>query len=165
MEMGVFIQVCPRFDHRIIEVMLITTWTKSAPAGFLASAVIIITLPSASNPNSKSSNKAVGRRKLSLKNLRRIDFIGVGFLLAASALLVFAFESAGINYGWNSVTIIATLVLGCVLFIGFIMWEIWLQQRPVQIPEPVFPPRILKSRLMVSMFAYVPETDPLRPMK
>lgn len=165
MEMGVSIQVSPRFYHQFITVMLITTCTKSAPAGFLASAVITITLPSASNVNAKLSNIEIGRRKLSFENLRRIDYIGVGFLLAASAFLVFAFESAGINYRWNSVTIIVTLVLGCVLFIGFIIWEIRLQQRAVQIPEPVFPPRILNSRLMASMFACVPEIDPFHPIR
>lgn len=140
----------------LITVVLIPMWTKSAPAGFLASAVIIFTLPSASNPNSPLSAKEAGREKLSLENLRRIDYIGVGLLLAASILLVFAFESAGIDYGWNSVTIIVTLILGFAIFMGFIIWEIWLQQRPDQISEPIFPPRILKSRLMASMFAYVP---------
>lgn len=159
MEMGVSIQVCHLFDPRIMIVVLITTWTISAPAGFLASVVIIFTLPSASDLYLKVSNKKVGRRKLSLENLRRIDYIGVGLLLAASILLVFAVESAGIDYGWSSVTIIATLVLGGVLSIAFISWELWLQQRPVQIPEPIFPPRILKSRLMASMFAYVVEID------
>ncbi|GAM42007.1 efflux pump antibiotic resistance protein [Talaromyces pinophilus] len=128
-------------------------WTKSAPAGLLASAVIIFTLPSASNSNSQLSTKLAGLKKLSFNNLRRIDYVGVGLLLAASILLVFAFESAGIEYGWNSVTIIVTLILGFAIFMGFIIWEIWLQQRPDQIPEPIFPPRILKSRLMASMFA------------
>lgn len=130
---------------------------SSAPAGFLASAVIIFTLPSASNPHSHLSNREIGRRKLSVENLRRIDYIGVALLLSASILVVFAFESAGIDYGWNSVTIKVTLIFGFALFVGFIILEIWLQQRPDQIPEPIFPPRILKSRLMMSMFAYVPE--------
>jgi hypothetical protein len=142
----------------LITILLIPMWTKSAPAGLLASAVIIFTLPSASNPNSQLSTKVAGLKKLSFNNLRRIDYVGVGLLLAASILLVFAFESAGIEYGWNSVTIIVTLILGFAIFMGFIIWEIWLQQRPDQIPEPIFPPRILKSRLMASMFAYVPDS-------
>lgn len=142
----------PTFDNSCADLDV----DESAPAGFLASAVIIFTLPSASNPNSQLPNKEVGRKKLSLENLRRIDYIGVGLLLAASVLLVFAFESAGIDYEWNSATIIVTLILGFSIFVGFIIWEIWLQQRPDQIPEPIFPPRILKSRLMASMLTYVP---------
>jgi predicted membrane channel-forming protein YqfA (hemolysin III family) len=97
----------------------------------------------------------VGQRKLSINNLRRIDYIGVALLLAASILLVFAFESAGIDYSWNNVTIIVTLILGLTIFFAFIVWETWLQQRQDQKTEPIFPPRILKSRIMVSMFACV----------
>ncbi|QGA21607.1 hypothetical protein EYB26_009318 [Talaromyces marneffei] len=125
----------------------------NAPAGFLASAVIIFTLPSTSNPGSQLSTKETSQQKLSLKNLRRIDYIGVALLLAASILLVFAFESAGIQYGWNSITIIVTLIFGFAIFFSFIIWEMWLQKRQDHFSEPIFPPQILKSRITASMFA------------
>lgn len=138
-------------------VVLIFLLMSSAPAGFLASAVIIFTLPSTSNPGSQLSTKETSQQKLSLKNLRRIDYIGVALLLAASILLVFAFESAGIQYGWNSITIIVTLIFGFAIFFSFIIWEMWLQKRQDHFSEPIFPPQILKSRITASMFAYVPK--------
>ncbi|EED14417.1 efflux pump antibiotic resistance protein, putative [Talaromyces stipitatus ATCC 10500] len=113
----------------------------------------IFTLPSSSNKASQPSDGEVGRRRLSSQNLRRIDNIGVVLLLAASILLVFAFENAGIQHAWGSPTIIVTLVLGFAIFFGFITWEVWLQRRQDQITEPIFPPRILESRIMASMFA------------
>lgn len=76
-------------------------------------------------------------------------------MLAWSTLFVYAFESAGNDNSWGSVTIIVTIVAGAVVFTAFVVWECWLQQRQNNTVEPIFPPRILKSRVMASMFAYV----------
>lgn len=74
-------------------------------------------------------------------------------LLAASILLVYAFESGGTQSTWGSVVVIVTLITGAVLLVAFILWEWRLQnQQPAKV-EGVFPPRILQKRIMAAMFA------------
>jgi hypothetical protein len=96
---------------------------------------------------------AISRRKLSWSNLQRIDGLGVAMLLASSTLFVYAFESAGNNDEWDSVSIIVTIIIGAFLFAAFVLWECWLQRRQHKKVEPIFPPRILRSRVVASMFA------------
>jgi uncharacterized membrane protein YdbT with pleckstrin-like domain len=93
------------------------------------------------------------RHKLSPTNLQRVDSVGAMVLLAASTLLVYAFESGGTQFTWSSAVVIVTLIVGAILFVAFVTWEWWLQnQQPARV-EPVFPPRILRNRIMVAMFA------------
>lgn len=153
MEMDIPVQV-RETEPLIIHVQSLIR-PQSAPAGFIAIVIIGFTLPSTSVQYTDSTWLKIGRQKFSLINLRRIDYIGVALLVAASILLVFAFESAGVDYAWDSAAIIVTLILGFFLFAAFIAWECWLQRREHGIVEPIFPPRILRSRLMASMFAYV----------
>jgi hypothetical protein len=75
-------------------------------------------------------------------------------MLASSVLLIFALEEGGARYSWNSAAIIASLVVAMACGIAFAGWELWIDsERSVQ--EPVFPPRILKDRVLVALLLYV----------
>ncbi|QKX63091.1 uncharacterized protein TRUGW13939_10259 [Talaromyces rugulosus] len=87
------------------------------------------------------------------KYILRVDSVGVMLLLAASTLLVYAFESGGTQFTWTSAVVIVTLIVGTILFVAFMIWEWWLQNQQSARVEPVFPPRILRNRIMVAMFA------------
>jgi hypothetical protein len=71
-------------------------------------------------------------------------------LLASSVLLVFALEEGGNRYPWNSAAIIAPLVLAIIAAIVLACWEVLLEKKG-SVQEPVFPPSILKDRLLTAM--------------
>ena len=62
------------------------------------------------------------RRSISFK-LKKIDYFGIVFFLAAWICIIFALVSGGSEYAWGSGLIIALLVVGVVLFGLFILTE------------------------------------------
>lgn len=92
------------------------------------------------------------RTKFSKSTLARVDLPGAFLLLVASVLLVFALEEGGSRYPWDSAAVIASLVLSGIAWIAFVVWEIWLETSP-SIQEPIFPMRLLKSRVVAGMMA------------
>ncbi|KAI1775503.1 hypothetical protein F4818DRAFT_51465 [Hypoxylon cercidicola] len=98
--------------------------------------------PNLDNPTVRMSF----RTKISRSSLRRLDIIGAVLLLFSSALIVFAFEEAGSRYSWMSPAILSIIVVGGVLFVGFVVWE-KLVDRPRSTQESIFPLRLMKDRL------------------
>lgn len=94
------------------------------------------------------------RTKISRSSLRRLDIIGAVLLLFSSALIVFAFEEAGSRYSWASPAILSTIVVGGVLFVGFVVWE-KLVDGPRSTQEPIFPLRLMKDRLFSALILSV----------
>ena len=121
----------------------------NAPGGAAATALLILFLPSSSTHHATTLKGRIGSL-FTRHSLRRIDTVGVFLLLAASILLVLAFEEGGTHYPWDSAMIIATIPIACVCWIAFAAWEHFLDiSKSVQ--EPVFPMRLLKSRIVVGM--------------
>ncbi|KAI1399819.1 drug resistance transporter EmrB/QacA subfamily [Hypoxylon fuscum] len=122
----------------------------SAPAGAVATGLIAFVMPShfpnLDNPTVRMSF----RTKIPRSSLRRLDIAGAVLLLFSSALIVFAFEEAGSHYPWVSPAILSTIVIGGVLFVGFIVWE-KLVDRPGSAQEPIFPLRLMKDRLFSAL--------------
>jgi hypothetical protein len=118
--------------------------------------IIALFLP-ASRADSASTFTARLRAKFSRETTRKVDVLGAVSLLAASVLLVFALESGGTLYHWNSGPIISTLVLSGVLWIVFIVWEVFLERKEAT-QEPIFPMGLLKIRQLASMMWCVAET-------
>ena len=87
---------------------------------------------------------------MSRQSLKRLDFIGAFFLLGSSVLIVFAFEEAGLRYAWDSAVILSTLIVGALLFGAFLAFEYLIEKRNYP-QEPVFPLRLLKSRMFVGL--------------
>lgn len=123
---------------------------NSAPAGVIATGLIAFVMP-AQFPNIDDSAGLMRfHSKISRASLRRLDIIGAILLLFSSALIVFAFEEAGSRYSWQSPTILSTIIVGGVLFIGFLGWE-KVADRPRATQEPIFPLRLMKNRLVSSL--------------
>lgn len=87
---------------------------------------------------------------VSEKAWRRVDFFGAFASLAASILLVFALEQAGVEYPWNSAAIIASLVLSGVGWVVFIGWERAVSIRN-SLCEPMFPWRLACNRFVLGL--------------
>ncbi|KAL0937740.1 MFS multidrug transporter [Colletotrichum truncatum] len=92
---------------------------------------------------------------LSLKALRKIDFIGMISLLSASVTLVFGIERGGARvYSWDHKAIISSFVVSGISWIVFICWEIHLNKTYCQLTdhrrcrhvEPVFTAKLARRR-------------------
>jgi hypothetical protein len=80
----------------------------SAPAGAVAILILVVFLPSTSTDTAMF---LLIWKRVPNRAWRRIDIVGAFILLAASVLVVFVLEEAGIRYAWNSAAIIASLTL------------------------------------------------------
>lgn len=94
------------------------------------------------------------RERFSRESAKRLDFIGAFLLLASSIMMVFAFEEAGVHYPWDGPIILSMLVLSVLLFAAFLAYEHFIG-RPTHPQEPVFPLRLLKSRMFVGLIMQV----------
>ncbi|KAL8335701.1 hypothetical protein RB601_008652 [Gaeumannomyces tritici] len=87
----------------------------------------------------------------SRRSLARLDLIGAFLFLAFSILLVFGFEQGGRRFPWQSAVIIASITLGAVLFLAFIVWERFAGASQGSTREPIFPLRLMKHRRFIGM--------------
>ncbi|EKM52155.1 uncharacterized protein PHACADRAFT_262666 [Phanerochaete carnosa HHB-10118-sp] len=75
--------------------------------------------------------------------VKRVDWLGVGLILASSTLIVLSLTWAGAEYAWDSAHVLVTLILGIFIGIGFVLWE-W------KGPQfPLLPLHIFKSSIVV----------------
>lgn len=121
----------------------------SAPAGAAATLLIVLLLP-LHFPHQNTNREISVRRMFSKASMKRLDIFGSCLILAASILLVFSLEEGGFQYAWNSVAIISTLTLSCLLWIAFVYWEDSIGGDH-KMQEPIFPLRLVKNRLIVGM--------------
>jgi hypothetical protein len=125
----------------------------SVPPGFIAAVIFIVFLPK-HFPAIKSSNSEAQAKTfyVSAKSIaERIDFLGALFLLGATAFLVSAFENASLRIPWQRPLVDVMLVLSGVLWVAFLAWE-WFVTRKDSMREPVFPWRLLESRISLGLF-------------
>ncbi|KAI1410315.1 drug resistance transporter EmrB/QacA subfamily [Hypoxylon sp. FL1857] len=122
----------------------------NAPAGVVATGLIAFVMPT-HFPNLEDPTVRMSfHGKVSRESLRRLDITGAVLLLSSSALVVFAFEEAGSRYSWKSPAILSTVILGGVLFVGFVVWE-KVVGRPRATQEPIFPLRLAKDRFFSAL--------------
>ena len=121
----------------------------------MATALVAFVMPN-HFPDIRRQGGSTGlRAKLSRASLARLDVVGAALLLVSTVLLVFAFEEAGSRYGWGSAGILSSLVIGAAVFVAFVGWEKFVG-RGNSTPEPVFPLRLMKSRIFAALIMYVP---------
>ncbi|MCJ1476102.1 hypothetical protein MMC13_004767 [Lambiella insularis] len=82
----------------------------------------------------------------------QVDWPGLTLSLAATILLVFALQSAGATYAWQSATIVAPLAVSGVCFVLFVIWQYTLSRFPNLGAPPVFPSRLVRQRVIVASF-------------
>ncbi|KAL3475256.1 major facilitator superfamily domain-containing protein [Aspergillus californicus] len=74
--------------------------------------------------------------------LRAIDFVGASLALAGTAVLLLGLTWGGGEYPWDSAHVIATLILGFVICVVFVLWQ-WKGAS-----YPLVPMHIFKSRIV-----------------
>ncbi|KAF7910155.1 hypothetical protein EAE99_011347 [Botrytis elliptica] len=113
-------------------------WIRSVPAGALSALAIVLYLP-AKFPNHErdETSKDFGFKSLFSTNVfKRVDLL--------------ALEEAGQLYDWKSAFVIALLTVSCIFWVGFVFWE-RLVSLESQTAEPVFPWRLMTSRIWIGM--------------
>ncbi|KAI0132948.1 drug resistance transporter EmrB/QacA subfamily [Xylariales sp. AK1849] len=131
----------------------------NAPAGAIATGLIAFLMPTHFPNHSNLSVQVSFQAKFSRISLSRLDLAGSVLLLASSVLIVFGFEEAGSRYSWASAAILSTLIIGGVLFLGFLLWE-HLIGRPSSVQEPIFPLRLMKDRVFAGLMLVAFFTGP-----
>jgi hypothetical protein len=111
--------------------------------------IIIFFLPSDMSTVEMNLFKRL-RSRFTMASFRRLDLLGVFFMLAGSILIVFALEEAGTRYPWGSAAIIGSLAVAFVSWGLFVGWELLIERRN-KAQEPIFPMRLLKSRVLTGM--------------
>ncbi|KAI8957048.1 MFS general substrate transporter [Daldinia sp. FL1419] len=85
--------------------------------------------------------KVEGDWKLKLK---AVDFLGILLTLAGVAVLMLGLTWGGSEYPWNSAAVIATLVIGFVLCVAFVLWQ-WRGPRYPLVPLHIFRSKIVNG--------------------
>jgi hypothetical protein len=122
------------------------------PVGVIAILALAFSIPNGFPRHNiaEPSQPILLENKFSKKNFKRIDVLGTFLLLAASILMVTAFEEAAHGRAWDSALVISFLVVSVVLWVIFALWE-----RRITLSgsfqEPVFPWRFLQSRVRIGM--------------
>ncbi|EJT71357.1 hypothetical protein GGTG_10616 [Gaeumannomyces tritici R3-111a-1] len=127
----------------------------SGPFGVVIFAMVALAMPT-NFPNhgsmlARPEEALHARVASSRRSLARLDLIGAFLFLAFSILLVFGFEQGGRRFPWQSAVIIASITLGAVLFLAFIVWERFAGASQGSTREPIFPLRLMKHRRFVGM--------------
>ncbi|KAG4435971.1 hypothetical protein IFR05_008552 [Cadophora sp. M221] len=88
-----------------------------------------------------------------LRPLKELDFFGAILVIAASVLLVFSFQQAGLNSNsWSHGIFIAPLVVGTLLWIVLFGWEVLVAKKWEASIATMFPLRLLKRRVFMGHY-------------
>jgi len=85
--------------------------------------------------------------------LKQLDFLGAGLVIAASVLVVFSFQEAGLRADvWNQAIFVAPLVVGVVLWFALFGWEVLAARKWESTLMTMFPLRLIKRRVFMGHF-------------
>lgn len=125
------------------------TDSSSAPAGGVLILLVIFIFPANATP-----------LQLSYKDLQRVDWTGSWLSLAAMTLLIFALQSGGSEYDWNSAPVVSTLVGVGTCLVLFLLYEAFLGRGSKDDQTlPLYPTRLFKNwRLNAALLLVCPRT-------
>lgn len=123
-----------------ITIILETLTQYSAPTSVVGMILFTLAWP-----------KNFRRDETTRRKFTQFDHVGSILLLAASVLVVFGLQEAGTGeYAWNSAVVIATLVVGCLCWIGLFAWEYLLYRFKRADIAATYPMHLFSDRIMVS---------------
>ncbi|KAI1340138.1 major facilitator superfamily domain-containing protein [Xylariaceae sp. FL0016] len=101
----------------------------------------------------------IGRKEAFTKRLATIDLGGQALFLFGFGLVTLAFTWAGASYAWDSIAVLASLIIGLVIVCGFLCYEYMMSPgqallaiRPFQ--KPMLPWKLLRDR-NISILLYI----------
>ncbi|KAL7629686.1 hypothetical protein AAE478_001209 [Parahypoxylon ruwenzoriense] len=85
---------------------------------------------------------------LERRSWKELDYLGSILLIAAAVLVVFAFQSVGVETDqWSKAIFIAPLVLGVASGLGLFLWSIFIERRWGDEMAAAIPMRLLRHRV------------------
>lgn len=88
-----------------------------------------------------------------LRSFKQLDFLGAGIVIAASVLVVFSFQEAGLRAeAWNNAIFIAPLVVGIILWFALFGWETLAARNWENWLMTMFPLRLVKQRVFMGHY-------------
>ncbi|KAH8654523.1 MFS multidrug transporter-like protein [Tricladium varicosporioides] len=82
------------------------------------------------------------------RSIKQLDFLGAALVIAASVLVVFSFQQAGIHHdSWKSALFIAPLIVGVLCYILLFIWELVVAKFWEDKLMTMFPIRLVKGRI------------------
>jgi hypothetical protein len=84
--------------------------------------------------------------KTKMQMLKHFDFVGLFLFTGSILIFLMGLSWGGGLFPWSSAHVIATIVIGAVTMISFILWEIY-----AKLEEPLLPVRILRHGRWVAI--------------
>lgn len=138
MALGILDQVC--LDHLAIYIpstFSLTDPSSSGPIGVASMVLFWLSWP---------TEEYLPR--LERRRWRDLDYLGSFLVIAASVLIVFAFQAAGTDTSlWGKALFIAPLVLGSLSIVALFFWEHYIERRWKGQMAAAIPLRLLRNRV------------------
>lgn len=97
--------------------------------------------------------KAHQIRHAERRSIKELDIFGAFLVIAASVLVVFAFQEAGLKpNSWNTALFIAPLLVGCFFWVALFGWEVIVAKYWEGHIATMFPLRLIKQRIFMGYF-------------
>lgn len=92
-------------------------------------------------------------RHAQLRPIKELDVFGAFLVIAASVLVVFAFQEAGLKpNSWNTALFIAPLVIGILCWVALLGWEVIVAKFWEGTIATMFPLRLIRRRVYMGHF-------------
>ncbi|KAH0831572.1 hypothetical protein AYO21_01776 [Fonsecaea monophora] len=78
------------------------------------------------------------RNRSKLQELKEIDYVGIFLFTAGMLLFIMGLSWGVVQYPWKSAHVLSTLVIGAVLVIAFVLYEIYMPLRRPIVPMHLF---------------------------
>jgi hypothetical protein len=85
--------------------------------------------------------------RLERRRWRDLDYLGSFLVIAASVLIVFAFQAAGEDTRWGKALFIAPLVVGVLSVLALFVWEFYIERRWKGQMAAAIPLRLLRNQV------------------
>jgi hypothetical protein len=123
----------------------------SVPLGGMVMLLVLIVFPRRLSREPRAKNGPI-----SIKFVRRLDFLGCMLLLGTCLLLTTGLQQAARGYDFLSPFVLPLLVCSGPFFIAFLVSQWFITTRRIR-PEPVFPWRFFQSRVRSAVILYAPQ--------
>ncbi|KAF2165420.1 hypothetical protein M409DRAFT_55818 [Zasmidium cellare ATCC 36951] len=150
---GTYLAICTAFLFPFTPYVLYgqliatrSTWRWTIWLCLIYNAIFGVGIVATFFPESNTAKKISTREVL-----RRIDYVGALLSIGGISLFLVALGSGGYTHSWDSAYVLATLLVGIVLILAFVVWE-WKGAKYPMVPSQLFSNNTIVWRAFVTAF-------------